>query len=235
MVTIGSQLPYLKGEPSNDNTIFFYANLSMACIKVTVSLLAYCVSAGELVESKTATLEKDVEEDNDIELADVTNPMRVAQEKMIREREKKLKEEMREEIRKERDEAEKREKAMWEQMRDEMNKQQEEMRDEMRKSSVEGNISVMADQPSLSLPTTPTTTSISLEKKKSFTSKTKKSFSRIIGNLMPSSNSISSNTSTSTVVTKGLSSSPHDAFKHSKKASKKYKDDDNSDDLTAAL
>jgi len=166
----------------------------------------------------------------------------------VQEREKAMREEVQEREKAMREEVQEREKAMREEMRDEAEKREkamwEQMRDEMRKSSVEGSISVMADQPSLSLslPTTPAT-STSLEKHKSFTSKTKKSFSRIIGNLMPSSNSsssnssssISSNTSTSTVETKWLSSSPHDAFKRSKKASKKYKDDDNSDDLTAAL
>lgn len=88
MVTIGSQIPYLTGEPFNSNTAFFYANMSMASIKMTVSLLAYCVSAGGLVECKTSKLEEDEKETDDIELADVfctPNPMRQEQEKAMRE------------------------------------------------------------------------------------------------------------------------------------------------------
>ena len=137
MVTIGSQIPYLKGEPWNDNTAFFYANIVMASIKMVVSLLAYFVSSVGLVECKTTQIENEKDVDytpkntddiklanvytpkntDDIELANVwSNNSNPIHEKAMREREKKMKEEMREEMR--------------EEIRKEIRKEKEEMRKE---------------------------------------------------------------------------------------------------------
>jgi len=148
MVTIGSQIPYLKGEPFNDNTAFFYANIVMASFKMVVSLFAYCVSSGALVECKTTQIENEKDTDHipkntdDIELANVTdyiprnidgielanvwsNNSNPIHEKAMREKEKKLTEDMqkmRDEMQEMRKEQEEREKKM----REEMRKEQEE-------------------------------------------------------------------------------------------------------------
>jgi len=149
LVTIGSQIPYLKGEPFNDNTAFFYANIVMASFKMVVSLLAYCVSSGALVECKTTQIENEKDTDHiprntdhiprntdDIELANVwSNNSNPIHEKAMREREKKMKEEMREEmreeIRKEKEEMRKEQEEREYKMLQQIKQQQEEMLQQM--------------------------------------------------------------------------------------------------------
>ena len=92
--------------------------------------MTYCVSAGGLVECKIASLEEDEKETDDMELADMYNPMH---ETAMLEREKKLKEELRTEQedreKKMRKEQEEREKNMRAEIRDEMRKEQQDLRE----------------------------------------------------------------------------------------------------------
>eukprot|EP00606_Chrysophyceae_sp_TOSAG23-5_P001274 GSChrysophyteH2.ASY1.ANO1.1039.1 assembled CDS len=140
LVTIVSQIPYVTGEPYKSTTIFFYANMAMASVKMMISLLAYCVSVGGLVECEAAKLKEEKDTD-DIELADVIpNPISEEQQKEMREKEGKIRDEMQEQMQKQQQEMQKQQQEMQKQrqeMQEQMQKQQQEMQEQMQKQQQE--------------------------------------------------------------------------------------------------